>query len=437
MFAEAGKTPEAMQEEERLVPSSDDILGRRKDVVALVEEEEDNEDKDEDDEDEDDEDEDDPELSDHEAEEATDLRGPAARKLLASRRRSRRRASSYSSSYGGSTYSSGRRRVSNARRRYSDTRRRYYDARRRYSGTYTVAASRRRYYTTGTGRTPTAYPSSNPSMAYYSYSGYSQTYGYNSYYDDSQTYSSGYYSSYHAPTAQPNNGAVCFPAAATVRLEDGRVKRMEHLKIGDTVHCGDGIFSDVYAFTHQERHQMERFLAITVSPSPAPALEESLTTLTLSPSHYVRVRGDGASTKSYSYPMKAARDVVVGDTLLVADGTKAGGRLVPAIVRATQAVTAQGLYAPMTEHGDIVVNNVLASSFTEAVCTPATCDALHFTAAPVRFAYGLAKKLGMQHVYQQPWPSNGMLRLAQQHIVSRTFFRALGGKAFVDEEDDM
>lgn len=125
----------------------------------------------------------------------------------------------------------------------------------------------------------------------------------------------------------------CFSGETTVVVKSrGRIK-MKDLQISDEVLVSieDEIFEPVYTFGHRsslasaEYHQLR--------PS----------NLELSANHMVFVKGKGAVPASM---------VMVGDKLV------GGGR-----VSAISKITSNGMYAPFTVSGRIVVNGVLASSY--------------------------------------------------------------------------
>ena len=89
--------------------------------------------------------------------------------------------------------------------------------------------------------------------------------------------------------------------------------------------------------------------------------------LVLTPDHYVYVNNGS---------LAAARTVRVGDVLTLADGRAAA-------VTAVGTQTAAGLYNPHTLHGDVVVDGVHTSTYTEGVA-PALA---HAALWPVRALY--------------------------------------------------
>lgn len=149
----------------------------------------------------------------------------------------------------------------------------------------------------------------------------------------------------------------CFPGAAMVQLENGRHVPMDQLQVGDRVLVGPGIFSDVYSFTHREQGSIHKFIQIST-------LSGHL--LLVSPGHYLPVGGS----------LKAANAVLVGESVVLGDGS------VSAVVSVTTKFSS-GLFNPQTLHGNIVVDGVLASTYT----TGLDPEVAHVASAPMRALY--------------------------------------------------
>lgn len=149
---------------------------------------------------------------------------------------------------------------------------------------------------------------------------------------------------------EANDGdSACFPAAATVELESGARKTMEDLSIGDRVAVRNGRFSPVFMFTHKLSDTEHAFVTLRTASGAR---------LALTAGHYLYANG----------ALVAAGGVRVGDELALGGG---GSSAVVAVRRAT----ARGLYNPQTVAGDVVVDGVLASTYTTAV-EPALAHAL-------------------------------------------------------------
>lgn len=160
------------------------------------------------------------------------------------------------------------------------------------------------------------------------------------------------------PSVSPDDdGSVCFPADASVELENGSVKEMHEIMLGDRVKVADGSFSDVFMFTHKDASAVHDFVRIsTVSGA----------SLSATRGHYIYINGGFA----------AAGSAKVGDVLELGDGSRT-------VVDNVSIVKGTGLFNPQTVHGDIIVNSIRASTFTRTI-EPSTAQAM---LAPLRMLY--------------------------------------------------
>eukprot|EP00188_Purpureofilum_apyrenoidigerum_P004712 Plantae.Rhodophyta-Purpureofilum_apyrenoidigerum.ctg5528.p1 GENE.Plantae.Rhodophyta-Purpureofilum_apyrenoidigerum.ctg5528~~Plantae.Rhodophyta-Purpureofilum_apyrenoidigerum.ctg5528.p1 ORF type:complete len:576 (-),score=102.35 Plantae.Rhodophyta-Purpureofilum_apyrenoidigerum.ctg5528:101-1828(-) len=162
-------------------------------------------------------------------------------------------------------------------------------------------------------------------------------------------------SSTAAPSSEP-----CFPASATVELDDGSRKRMDEIALGDKVRtAATNTFSEVFFFGHRSAEDSAEYVVLSVEHGHE---------LSLSDKHYLYANGK----------LTTASNVHVGDMLITAHGKRAR-------VLAVSKARLQGVYAPHTLHGDIIVNDVLASCYTQVVHPVAA----HVLLAPLRAAYRL------------------------------------------------
>jgi len=139
-------------------------------------------------------------------------------------------------------------------------------------------------------------------------------------------------------------------------------KRMDELQVGDRVRVGANTFSDVYFFGHKLQSsagQLFDFVQIVLANGKS---------IVLSHSHMVLVNG---------VKMQAAGLVRIGDQLL-----DVSNKVLVDVV-ATQNVRKPGLFNPHTLQGDIVVNGIQASSYTNVV----NPKLAHMLLAPERVLY--------------------------------------------------
>lgn len=181
------------------------------------------------------------------------------------------------------------------------------------------------------------------------------------------------------PTAAPDqedgagnddDGSVCFPAHATVTLESGLKKRMDEVVIGDSVLVSSPssssnnkpFYSSVFLFTHNDHTRVySRFVTLTTAGNHS---------LTATAGHYIYVNGG---------MLMRMQDVRVGMTLTPKSSDDDEGKRMR--VRSVKTkVRARGLFNPQTIQGDIVVDGVTATTFTQAIEAVAASALL----APVR-----------------------------------------------------
>lgn len=133
---------------------------------------------------------------------------------------------------------------------------------------------------------------------------------------------------------------VCFPESASVTLRDGSTARMRQLRVGDEVLVGANTYSLVFAFSHRDANMRKLFYTLYTG------------------SGHVISATQGHFIYANNVPMPIEQ-VRVGQSLR----TITGNGVVVKIDRQWM----KGLYNPQTMHGDIVVNGVVASTYTKSV----------------------------------------------------------------------
>lgn len=167
-------------------------------------------------------------------------------------------------------------------------------------------------------------------------------------------------------------GSACFPADATVRLEDGSLKTMEELDTGDRVRVSQSGFSEVFMWTHRDTKLQGKSYVELVSREGH--------RLVAAVGHLLYMcRGavEGCVRETVQVEKVRAGDGVV----VVANGSE---RVVQ--VRETKRIVSRGLYNPQTLHGDIVVDGVLSTCYTKFV--------------PIRAAHGLLALRGFYSLFE-------------------------------------
>jgi Hint module len=158
------------------------------------------------------------------------------------------------------------------------------------------------------------------------------------------------------PVDKVTSAAKCFPSHATVLLESGAVKRMDEVAIGNRVLVDVNRYSEVFVFTHKAPEAVSDFVRL-----------ESCCGEVVQAS-----RDRSAPTAVW---LRKAR---------CASATPPPRRLVrPSVSCPCRASRARGLFDPQTLDGDIVVDGLLASTYTTTV-EPVLA---HAALAPTRLFY--------------------------------------------------
>jgi hypothetical protein len=153
---------------------------------------------------------------------------------------------------------------------------------------------------------------------------------------------------------------ACFPGKAVAKLANGTFRPVSDLKIGDVVYTGIDRLSEVYLFTH------------ALARAETPFIELSTVngcTIVLSAGHYLYVNG----------LLEKAENVKINDRLETEWGTSEVTRV--------DDVRETGLYNPHTLDGNILIDGVLTSTYTDAL-HPILA---HGILAPVRYLYLLGR----------------------------------------------
>jgi len=133
--------------------------------------------------------------------------------------------------------------------------------------------------------------------------------------------------------ADLSGGGNCFSAMNTVEVEDKGFISMDSLQIGDYARAANGKFSRVFSFAHLDKELETDFFQISVE-----GLEDPLE---ITGRHFM----------------------FVSDKAVRADTVKVGDMVGNNMVSDIRTVKRNGVYAPVTESGDIMVSSVLASSY--------------------------------------------------------------------------
>uniref|UniRef100_A0A3B1JQ04 Hedgehog protein n=1 Tax=Astyanax mexicanus TaxID=7994 RepID=A0A3B1JQ04_ASTMX len=170
----------------------------------------------------------------------------------------------------------------------------------------------------------------------------------------------------------------CFSASGLVTVAGGLQKPMSCLQLGDSVlalsEAGEMVFSRVLLFLHLDISRRSTFLILSTEDGKE---------LALTPNHLIFV----AQNHEYyqdEYHARFASRVRRGDCVLVSgkDGEVHLSKIVSISLEKRT-----GVYAPLTEHGNLFVDGVLASSYASVE----DHRLAHWAFGPVQFLDGLAQ----------------------------------------------
>lgn len=187
------------------------------------------------------------------------------------------------------------------------------------------------------------------------------------------------------------DGAVCFPGYTKVRKEGKGTVNMQELRVGDRVLVGwDGdveVYSAVISFSHRDAWTRMRFARIWISRGECRQRDSAIgnvTKLTATRGHLIRM-GDGN--------LEAMGRLKVGAVVKLSGCESSKGDSVGRVER-VEGVWGHGLYSPVTLHGDIVVEGVVASCYTTSV----RVGAAHGLLTPVRWGFRMLTGIGLEGV---------------------------------------
>lgn len=157
---------------------------------------------------------------------------------------------------------------------------------------------------------------------------------------------------------------ICFPGSAPVRLASGGVTLMRDLEVGDEVSCLDasGALATcmVQTFSHVELTKSAHFVVL-VHGERNLTLSENHMVFVADPNAYVA--GEQVCGQALSGAYVPAYKVKLRSLMAVYDPSMGCVQLES--VARIEHETVSEYYAPITSHGSIFVDDVLASSFTD------------------------------------------------------------------------
>ncbi|KAK9844755.1 hypothetical protein WJX74_006431 [Apatococcus lobatus] len=179
-------------------------------------------------------------------------------------------------------------------------------------------------------------------------------------------------------TSSSGSSGSCFPGVASVHTRQGSVA-MADLNVGDEVLVAlpgrEPHYEAVFMFSHQDKHFVNPFRTLETDAGH---------TLMLTPGHYLWASGSDATDR---FALVRAADVRVGQWVWASSGTGSAA-VAPTRVTRVSTASAQGLFNPHTASGSIMVDGVVAATFTETISASL---ALHTVVTfPAQLLYRLA-----------------------------------------------
>ncbi|XP_051947511.1 desert hedgehog protein A-like [Xyrauchen texanus] len=169
----------------------------------------------------------------------------------------------------------------------------------------------------------------------------------------------------------------CFSGSGLVTMAGGVKKPMSCLRPGEKVlslsWSGEIILSRVFLFLHRDSESRSNFLIFGT---------ENGLQIALTPNHLIFV---ASSFKlHYEYSAIFAKRVRIGDYILTTGGDRG---ILPSKVVSILLEERMGVYAPLTEHGNLFVDGVLASNYASVE----DHKLAHWAFWPFRFLFGFSQ----------------------------------------------
>ena len=166
----------------------------------------------------------------------------------------------------------------------------------------------------------------------------------------------------------------CFPGGAKVRTKTGVKKSLSSLEIGDEIQVvdsetGDLKFSEVLLFLDKKPENVKHYLNIETKSGKKLQVTPSHLIVAIKNAGYqhdnnnlITERTGKSSGKSFKdFETFFASEIEIGDALLTV-GRDGDEKLTDEVVNVTN-VRHEGVYAPLTVEGTIVVNDVVTSCY--------------------------------------------------------------------------
>ena len=180
----------------------------------------------------------------------------------------------------------------------------------------------------------------------------------------------------------PSGG--CFPGTSRVRTEDGRLLPLSQVAFGDRVlsfedSTGSLRYDDVISFLHRSEAGTGNATFVQISVAGGASI-------TLTGNHLIYSSNTASAD---DIRPRFAGKVVRGDYVFYAYSSAV---MVREVVNVDVIRVDEGLYAPLTSTGNIVIDDVISSCYAEVT----SHRLAHLAMAPIRLAHSFAWYLGLE-----------------------------------------
>nr|ALS19769.1 hedgehog [Novocrania anomala] len=224
----------------------------------------------------------------------------------------------------------------------------------------------------------------------------------------------------HCSVKSDSSAAVkvggCFDATGHVTMPDGTSKPMSEVQIGDHVltvnENGQKDYSEVIMFLHRDDEMQGFYYTLHTGDGDA---------ITLTPSHLLYIT-DSNNTNSINPRAVFAKSAKIGQYLLKSDSQR---DLRPKQITKITTSWKQGVYAPLTKHGTLMVDDFVASCYGVI----SNQNIAHLAFAPARLLYNINSRLyanSATHELSQNgvhWYAELLYRLSYYVVDQRLLFQ--------------
>eukprot|EP00794_Sanderia_malayensis_P017927 gene17927-19714_t len=193
----------------------------------------------------------------------------------------------------------------------------------------------------------------------------------------------------HEPPPDDDGDDYCFPSSATVITGNGEPKRMDNLTVGESVlamtSSGEIVYSRVIMFLDAKPYTVvHNYVSIET-------YEPTKRKIQLTKKHLIFASQDGVNFKTVF-----AERVQPGDYIKVLTSNNSALEL--ARVEKVAEESCEGAFAPLTDHGTVIVNNAVASCYALVE----EHEKAHWSFLPWRYMYNVQSQFGSKTTTTSP-----------------------------------